>query len=432
MKIMFGAAIQGARDRHAHRAVNRRIILQIKDAGLGLVTEHTMESTPDDVETSLDKSIGPLPPAELGLRRKEYIRSKIIDGIESKDVKAAIFEATIPSLGTGIELAHSYLRPRLGKSEIPILVLYHEGYWESGLSMMVRGLPFYELPNVEVHYYKDMEEMDRIVVDFIDRLYDGKLKPELARMSDDIKGKIDIAARKLFNPVGLFVPMVSKSRAKQILEWHKENYFMRQRRVGGTNIQMDYFGLDLRIHPDVFEPKEASQMLAQAVLEEVEQTDRVLEVNTASGANALLAATVSRSVEATDFNPIAVNCTRENIERNGLSGRVSAYEGHVFDQSEATYDLIIIDPPFKWFEPRDMYERGITDRNYEGMRKFISQAHRYLNPGGRILMLFSSSGDIDYVNYLIEYCGFKKSIVSESSLIVNGKLNKYYVYKLTL
>ena len=45
------------------------------------------------------------------------------------DIDAAIFEVSTPSLNTGIEIAHAYLRPRLGLMAIPVFALYQKNYW---------------------------------------------------------------------------------------------------------------------------------------------------------------------------------------------------------------------------------------------------------------------------------------------------------------
>jgi hypothetical protein len=55
------------------------------------------------------------------------MRNKMIEAIEG-EIKAAIFEVSTPSLGTGIEIAHAYLRLRLGLSRIPLLALYEKDY----------------------------------------------------------------------------------------------------------------------------------------------------------------------------------------------------------------------------------------------------------------------------------------------------------------
>ena len=138
MKIFFGAAIQGAHNREERARVHRLIIDAIKRCGCEVVSEHTTGRDYDATAQLLEKSLGKLPPK--GMERAVLIRSKMIEFIEG-DIDAAVFEVSTPSLGTGIEIAHAYLRPRLGLPEIPVIALYQKDYWPNNLSTMIRGIP---------------------------------------------------------------------------------------------------------------------------------------------------------------------------------------------------------------------------------------------------------------------------------------------------
>jgi hypothetical protein len=78
----------------------------------------------------------------------------MIEFIEG-DIDAAVFEVSTPSLGTGIEIAHAYLRPRLGLPEIPVIALYQKDYWPNNLSTMIRGITAHEVPNFVLKEYDD-------------------------------------------------------------------------------------------------------------------------------------------------------------------------------------------------------------------------------------------------------------------------------------
>ena len=86
--------------------------------------------------------------------RTVMIRNKMIDFIEG-DIDAAVFEVSTPSLGTGIEIAHAYLRPRLGLTAIPVIALYQKDYWPNNLSTMIRGITADEVPNFMLKVYDD-------------------------------------------------------------------------------------------------------------------------------------------------------------------------------------------------------------------------------------------------------------------------------------
>ena len=56
-------------------------------------------------------------------------------------IDAAVFEVSTPSLGTGIEIAHTYLRPRLGLPAIPMLAV--------GATLLVRFLRNYPIQEAQ-------------------------------------------------------------------------------------------------------------------------------------------------------------------------------------------------------------------------------------------------------------------------------------------
>ena len=152
MKIFFGAAIQGAHNREERAAVHRLIIDAIKSCGCDVISEHTTGKDYDATAKLLEKSLGSLPPK--GLERTVVIRDKMIEFIEG-DIDAAIFEVSTPSLGTGIEIAHAYLRQRLGLPAIPVLALYQKDYWPNNLSTMIRGITADEVPSFVLKEYDD-------------------------------------------------------------------------------------------------------------------------------------------------------------------------------------------------------------------------------------------------------------------------------------
>jgi hypothetical protein len=163
-KVFYGAAIQGANNRAERAHVNKALIECIKREGCTVAFEHTCGRTVEETAELLGKAVGPLPP--VGIERTRYVRRKLIEAVEG-DIAAAIFEVSTPALGTGIELAHAYLRPRMGLPEIPILLLYQKGYWPNNLSSMVRGISAEEAPCLKLKQYNDLEEARACVSQFL-------------------------------------------------------------------------------------------------------------------------------------------------------------------------------------------------------------------------------------------------------------------------
>ena len=169
MKIFYGAAIQGAHDREERAAVHRLIIEAIKSCGCEVISEHTTGKDYDATAQLLEESLGQLPPK--GMERSVLIRNKMIEFIEG-DIDAAVFEVSTPSLGTGIEIAHAYLRPRLGLAAIPVIALYQKDYWPNKLSTMIRGITVDQIPNFVLKEYDDPHDARR----FIPKLFKDLVK----------------------------------------------------------------------------------------------------------------------------------------------------------------------------------------------------------------------------------------------------------------
>jgi len=163
-QVFYGAAIQGAKDRKERSQVHEFFITTIQKQGYKVYTEHTTGKTYEEAIQKLEKSIGPLPKDEL--KRKRYVRNKMIDGVEG-DIKAAIFEVSTPSLGTGIEIAHAYLRPRIGLSLIPVLALYEKEYWPNKLSTMIKGISKEDVSHFTLKEYKTLEDGKEIINEFL-------------------------------------------------------------------------------------------------------------------------------------------------------------------------------------------------------------------------------------------------------------------------
>jgi hypothetical protein len=164
VQVFFGAAIQGLRQRGERSALYAHLIGAIKREGHTVVSEHTLADNKDEVARRLEEAIGPLPPK--GLFRCVYVRDKMIEAVES-DIGAAIFEVSTPSLGTGVEIAHAYLRGRMGLSPIPILALYEKDYWPNDLSSMIAGITTEKVPRFVLHTYADADEASATVQWFL-------------------------------------------------------------------------------------------------------------------------------------------------------------------------------------------------------------------------------------------------------------------------
>jgi hypothetical protein len=172
MNIFYGAAIQGSKNREERSKVHQFIIDTIKHHGFQVYTEHTTGKTYEEAIAKLEESIGALPKEDM--QRRIYVRNKMIEGIEG-NITAAVFEVSTPSLGTGVEIAHAYLRPRMGLAEIPILALYEKDYWPNKLSTMIRGIAPETCPQFQITEYSDFEQLSEILNQFLSHYKKGNI-----------------------------------------------------------------------------------------------------------------------------------------------------------------------------------------------------------------------------------------------------------------
>lgn len=225
-----------------------------------------------------------------------------------------------------------------------------------------------------------------------------------------------------------YVPTFSAEYAEIVRQWHERSYATAKRETTET---VDYLGRTLVVPPDVMPITPMSHLLGEAVLAEVSDGDRVLDMGTGSGVNAVLAAGRARQVLAVDINPQAIEATRRNAERNGVADRVEVRHSDVFGNVDGAFDLIVFDPPFRWFTPRDQFEVAMTDENYRAMTEFFRDARQYLTPTGKMLIFFGTSGDLGYLTQLADDAGFAKEVVATDSLQRDGWTVEYFAFRMT-
>jgi len=223
--------------------------------------------------------------------------------------------------------------------------------------------------------------------------------------------------------------MSEAEAAKRIL--HQERcYEEHLNQLKQKDITINFRGRKLIVSPNVLVPAPWTyNMLAQTVLKEVKETDRVLDMGTGSGIQAILAASKSTNVIAVDVNPFAVKYAKLNVKLNGLSSRVKVVKSDLFKNVKGKFDLIIFDPPFRWTKPRDAWEISSADENYKTLRTFFARVKKHLNKSGRVVMHFGTSGDVAYFEYLIKKNRFNSTLIMKSRK--NRRDWTYFTYRLT-
>lgn len=225
--------------------------------------------------------------------------------------------------------------------------------------------------------------------------------------------------------MGEYQPMVPADHAERIRRWHERLYAERS----PATQTVEYLGLRLVVPPLVHPINPMSHLLGDAVRADVRPGERVLDMGTGCGVNGILAAVAGATVVAVDTNPVAVEAARANAARNGVA--VDVRHGDLFDGVEGLFDVVVFDPPFRWFAPRDLMETASTDAGYATLTRFFAEVRARLTDAGRLLLSFGTTGDLPYLAKLGADAGFATETVGHDTLTRDGWTVDYYAFRLT-
>lgn len=148
-------------------------------------------------------------------------------------------------------------------------------------------------------------------------------------------------------------------------------------------------GLTGRLHPHygVYLPTRTDYIeLFQSVTDV--KGKRVFDVGTGTGVlSFLLLQRGAASALATDCDPRAVACARENAGRLGLSKRFEVLEGDLFPAGEA--DIIVSNPPWLPEPPKNRVDRAVFDEDNRFLLGYLDGLAAHLRPGGQGLLVLS-------------------------------------------
>lgn len=115
----------------------------------------------------------------------------------------------------------------------------------------------------------------------------------------------------------------------------------------------------------------------------------VFDLGTGTGVlAALLARRGAAEVVATDLNPRAVHCARDNLRRLGLSDRVQVLETDLWP-ADRRADLVVCNPPWLPGNPASALELGIYDASSSMLHRFIDGLPDHLTPHGEGWLILS-------------------------------------------
>ncbi len=177
--------------------------------------------------------------------------------------------------------------------------------------------------------------------------------------------------------------------------------------------------LGARIHPHygVFSPVrgEYVDLVAQAPLP---STALAFDIGAGTGVlSAVLARRGVARIVATDQDPRALACARENIERLGLGTQVELLQADLFPPGRAP--LVVCNPPWVPARPSSPIEHAVYDPDSRMLRGFLDGLAAHLAPGGEGWLILSD---------LAEHLGLRSreellAMIDQAGLKVVGRID---------
>lgn len=174
-----------------------------------------------------------------------------------------------------------------------------------------------------------------------------------------------------------------------------------------------------RIHPyyGVFSPVrgEYINLVAEAPLPSLQLA---FDIGTGTGVlSAVLARRGVQHIVATDQDPRALACARENLARLQLTNQVDAIQADLFPQGRAP--LIVCNPPWVPARPSSPVEHAIYDPDSRMLRGFLNGLAAHLEPKGEGWLILSD---------FAEHLGLRSraellAMIDGAGLKVSGKID---------
>ena len=149
--------------------------------------------------------------------------------------------------------------------------------------------------------------------------------------------------------------------------------------------------LDAKIHPwhGVFSPVrgEYIQLVHQAPLPAAAKAGVAFDIGTGTGVLAAVLARRQLNVVATDNQPQALACARDNLKRLKLDKRVQVQEADMFPPGRAA--LVVCNPPWVPAQPSSPLEAAVYDPDSRMLKAYLAGLSQHLAPGGEGWLLLS-------------------------------------------
>ncbi len=180
---------------------------------------------------------------------------------------------------------------------------------------------------------------------------------------------------------------------------------------------MEWNGLFVATHPEVYEPSDDTFLLAKVVAESVQPGEKFLEVGCGTGLVSLAAGRAGAQVTCTDANPHAVRLAWQNGRQNAIG--VHALEADLMENVPGPFDVVAFNPPYLPTDEDDKVE-GPLNLAFDGglsgndvVLRFVDQLESASWKPRMVLVIHSSLSDPAPLVTRMEALGFAADIAAE-------------------
>lgn len=209
-------------------------------------------------------------------------------------------------------------------------------------------------------------------------------------------------------------PESTKDFADFIKEKSKSGIYRVEVKVGDKVIPIDVF-------PTVFPPKSDYSASSKSIFETFGNLYglKVADIGSGSGIESIVAAIAGANhVDAADINQQAVDCSKHNVEANGLRGKVEVFYSDLFKNfPKEKYDLIVANLPIVNFDAGNSpINNNLYDKGFEIHRRFFGDAKDFLSENGIITFAHAnlqsakttdSNYDFEIMDKMIDEFGYE-------------------------
>ena len=174
----------------------------------------------------------------------------------------------------------------------------------------------------------------------------------------------------------------------------------------------EYRGLRLTVPASVYEPREDTDLLADAA-EKISDKD-VLEIGCGSGIISLILAKGGNNVTAVDIDQKAVDATIENAVNNRL--KLNVIQSDLFHNVHGQFDLILFNFPYLPEKITEENRPWAAGEDIEVIRRFAHAAKNHIRHGGKLLFVISSLTGLEKVLKIFSFHGHRTNVLAEKKI----------------